>query len=170
MTSSPNRAFAAFTSKARLKPIRCGGEDPISERREQWTDGANAFAVAAKTVQDASAKEATHAELAAAAKQAATTAKLSLDDVNAAKKLAQDTAVSLQQANEKFANTQKTAGAIAAAAAEAQKKIAAAQAAAKPAIDASNAAKATVTEAVKAVETAKAKWERMKAVNSQAKK
>jgi arginine deiminase len=29
-----------------LKPIRCGGIDPISERREQWTDGANAFALA----------------------------------------------------------------------------------------------------------------------------
>ncbi len=29
-----------------LKPIRCGGTDPISERREQWTDGANAFALA----------------------------------------------------------------------------------------------------------------------------
>ncbi len=29
-----------------LAPVRCGGEDPISERREQWTDGANAFALA----------------------------------------------------------------------------------------------------------------------------
>ena len=34
------------SQKLDLKPIRCGGEDPISERREQWTDGANAFAVA----------------------------------------------------------------------------------------------------------------------------
>lgn len=29
-----------------LAPVRCGGTDPISERREQWTDGANAFALA----------------------------------------------------------------------------------------------------------------------------
>ena len=32
--------------KLDLKPIRCGGNDPIAERREQWTDGANAFALA----------------------------------------------------------------------------------------------------------------------------
>lgn len=29
-----------------LGPVRCGGDDPIAERREQWTDGANAFALA----------------------------------------------------------------------------------------------------------------------------
>jgi arginine deiminase len=29
-----------------LRPVRCGGTDPISEQREQWTDGANAFALA----------------------------------------------------------------------------------------------------------------------------
>ena len=29
-----------------LEPIPCGGSDPIDEQREQWTDGANAFAVA----------------------------------------------------------------------------------------------------------------------------
>jgi arginine deiminase len=29
-----------------LTPVRCGGDDPIAERREQWTDGANAFALA----------------------------------------------------------------------------------------------------------------------------
>ncbi|MGE5278135.1 MAG: arginine deiminase family protein [Acidobacteriota bacterium] len=34
------------TQKMDLKPIRCGGTDPIAERREQWTDGANAFAIA----------------------------------------------------------------------------------------------------------------------------
>ena len=28
-----------------LEPIPCGGSDPIDEQREQWTDGANAFAV-----------------------------------------------------------------------------------------------------------------------------
>ncbi len=30
----------------RLEPILCGGEDPITQAREQWSDGANAFAVA----------------------------------------------------------------------------------------------------------------------------
>ena len=29
-----------------LKPILCGGENPIDQQREQWTDGANAFALA----------------------------------------------------------------------------------------------------------------------------
>ena len=28
-----------------LKPILCGGDDPIDQQREQWTDGANAFAL-----------------------------------------------------------------------------------------------------------------------------
>lgn len=29
-----------------LEPIPCGGSDPIDQQREQWTDGANAFALA----------------------------------------------------------------------------------------------------------------------------
>lgn len=29
-----------------LEPIPCGGDDPINQRREQWTDGANAVALA----------------------------------------------------------------------------------------------------------------------------
>ena len=29
-----------------LEPIRCGGTDPVTEQREQWTDGSNALAVA----------------------------------------------------------------------------------------------------------------------------
>jgi arginine deiminase len=29
-----------------LQPIACGGSDPIAQQREQWTDGANAFALA----------------------------------------------------------------------------------------------------------------------------
>ena len=29
-----------------LDPIFCGGDDPIAQAREQWSDGANAFAVA----------------------------------------------------------------------------------------------------------------------------
>ncbi len=45
-TSEKDLLSALKGSKIDLKPIRCGGEDPIAERREQWTDGANAFAVA----------------------------------------------------------------------------------------------------------------------------
>jgi arginine deiminase len=29
-----------------LEPISCGGADPVAQQREQWTDGANAFALA----------------------------------------------------------------------------------------------------------------------------
>ena len=29
-----------------LEPIPCGGDDPIDQQREQWTDGANVFALA----------------------------------------------------------------------------------------------------------------------------
>jgi arginine deiminase len=29
-----------------LQPIACGGDDPVAQQREQWTDGANAFALA----------------------------------------------------------------------------------------------------------------------------
>ncbi len=29
-----------------LEMVPCGGEDPVTQQREQWTDGANAFAVA----------------------------------------------------------------------------------------------------------------------------
>jgi arginine deiminase len=31
---------------AGLEPIPCGGDDPIAQQREQWTDGANALALA----------------------------------------------------------------------------------------------------------------------------
>ena len=29
-----------------LEPVPCGGSDPVAQQREQWTDGANAFALA----------------------------------------------------------------------------------------------------------------------------
>ncbi|MCK6683810.1 MAG: arginine deiminase family protein [Thermoanaerobaculia bacterium] len=32
--------------KIDLEPLLCGGKDPIDQQREQWTDGANAFALA----------------------------------------------------------------------------------------------------------------------------
>jgi arginine deiminase len=47
-----------------LKPVRCGGSDPISERREQWTDGANAFALAPGVVLIYDRNERTAEELA----------------------------------------------------------------------------------------------------------
>ena len=33
-----------------LEPISCGGEDPVDQHREQWTDGANAMALAPGTI------------------------------------------------------------------------------------------------------------------------
>jgi arginine deiminase len=45
-TSEKDLLSALRSQKMDLRPIRCGGDDPIAERREQWTDGANAFAVA----------------------------------------------------------------------------------------------------------------------------
>jgi arginine deiminase len=45
-TSEKDLLSALRKQKIDLAPIRCGGEDPIAERREQWTDGANAFNLA----------------------------------------------------------------------------------------------------------------------------
>lgn len=45
-TSETDVLSALRTEGLDLAPVRCGGNDPISERREQWTDGANAFALA----------------------------------------------------------------------------------------------------------------------------
>jgi arginine deiminase len=45
-TTEKDLLSALKTQKLDLKPILCGGADPIAQRREQWTDGANAFAVA----------------------------------------------------------------------------------------------------------------------------
>jgi len=42
----PNLLDALRHEGLDLKPIRCGGGDPILQQREQWTDGANAFALA----------------------------------------------------------------------------------------------------------------------------
>jgi arginine deiminase len=42
----PNLLGALQSAGIDLKPIRCGGADPILQQREQWTDGANAFALA----------------------------------------------------------------------------------------------------------------------------
>ena len=49
-----------------LRPIFCGGRDPILQQREQWTDGANAFALAPGVIVLYSRNLATADELAAA--------------------------------------------------------------------------------------------------------
>jgi arginine deiminase len=45
-TSEKDLLSVLKTQGVDLAPVRCGGDDPIAERREQWTDGANAFALA----------------------------------------------------------------------------------------------------------------------------
>jgi arginine deiminase len=44
-TAEKDLLSALKGAKLDLKPILCGGTDPISQSREQWTDGANAFAM-----------------------------------------------------------------------------------------------------------------------------
>ena len=45
-TSEDDLLSALKANKIDVRPILCGGSDPIVQRREQWTDGANAFALA----------------------------------------------------------------------------------------------------------------------------
>jgi arginine deiminase len=45
-TTEKDLLAALKSQKLDLRPISCGGSDPIAQRREQWTDGANALAVA----------------------------------------------------------------------------------------------------------------------------
>jgi arginine deiminase len=45
-TTEDDLLSALKTQKIDLSPIPCGGTDPIDQQREQWTDGANAFALA----------------------------------------------------------------------------------------------------------------------------
>jgi arginine deiminase len=46
MHTSPSLLKALKRLGIDLKPIFCGGTDPILQQREQWTDGANAFCLA----------------------------------------------------------------------------------------------------------------------------
>ncbi|MFY9552363.1 MAG: arginine deiminase family protein [Thermoanaerobaculia bacterium] len=62
-TTEKDLLSALKTQRLDLKPIRCGGDDPIAERREQWTDGANAFALAPGVILLYDRNEATAAEL-----------------------------------------------------------------------------------------------------------
>jgi arginine deiminase len=63
---APNLLQALRAEGIDLKPIRCGGADPILQQREQWTDGANAFAMAPGVVLLYSRNLATTEELAGA--------------------------------------------------------------------------------------------------------
>jgi arginine deiminase len=45
-TASDDLLSALKARKLDLEPVPCGGADPIDQQREQWTDGANAFALA----------------------------------------------------------------------------------------------------------------------------
>jgi arginine deiminase len=65
-TTEKDLLSALKAQKLDLKAVRCGGQDPIAERREQWTDGANAFALAPGVVVIYDRNEATAAELARA--------------------------------------------------------------------------------------------------------
>ena len=62
-TTEKDLLSALKAAKLDVRPIRCGGEDPIAERREQWTDGANAFALAPGVVIMYDRNEATAAQL-----------------------------------------------------------------------------------------------------------
>jgi arginine deiminase len=44
-TTEKDLLSALRSAKIDLEPIPCGGADPIAQQREQWTDGANAFAL-----------------------------------------------------------------------------------------------------------------------------
>ena len=46
MSTQPGLLRALKALGIDLKPIFCGGRDPIMQQREQWTDGANAFCLA----------------------------------------------------------------------------------------------------------------------------
>jgi len=46
MSTGPSLLKALRKLGIDLKPIACGGADPIMQQREQWTDGANAFCLA----------------------------------------------------------------------------------------------------------------------------
>ncbi len=65
-TSQKDLLSAMKSQKLDLKPIRCGGEDPIAQRREQWTDGANAFALSPGVILTYERNEETSEELARA--------------------------------------------------------------------------------------------------------
>ena len=65
-TSETDLLSALKSEGLELSPVRCGGSDPISERREQWTDGANAFTLRPGLILGYERNEQTYNALAAA--------------------------------------------------------------------------------------------------------
>ncbi|HJV22710.1 MAG TPA: arginine deiminase family protein, partial [Holophagaceae bacterium] len=62
-TTQPNLLNALRPVGIDLKPVFCGGKDYIKQQREQWTDGANAFALAPGVITSYTRNEATAEEL-----------------------------------------------------------------------------------------------------------
>ncbi len=62
-TTQPNLLAALRGLGIDLAPIACGGRDYIKQQREQWTDGANAFALAPGVITSYSRNVATAEEL-----------------------------------------------------------------------------------------------------------
>jgi arginine deiminase len=65
-TVQPNLLRALGKEGIDLRPVLCGGSNPILQQREQWTDGANAFALAPGVIMLYSRNLATADELARA--------------------------------------------------------------------------------------------------------
>jgi arginine deiminase len=65
-TVQPNLLRALGQEGVDLRPVLCGGSNPILQQREQWTDGANAFALAPGVIMLYSRNLATADELARA--------------------------------------------------------------------------------------------------------
>jgi len=64
VTTQPSLLKTLRTVGIDLKPIACGGQDYIKQQREQWTDGANAFAMAPGVIFSYSRNTGTAEELA----------------------------------------------------------------------------------------------------------
>jgi arginine deiminase len=64
-TTAVDLLSALRARKLDLTPIPCGGTDPIDQQREQWTDGANAFALAPGIILGYERNERTAEQLAA---------------------------------------------------------------------------------------------------------
>lgn len=78
-TTQPNLLAALKGLGIDLEPIFCGGQDYIRQQREQWTDGANAFALAPGVITSYRRNLATADELAKAGYQVLTERQLLAD-------------------------------------------------------------------------------------------
>jgi arginine deiminase len=78
-TTQPNLLTALKGLGIDLAPVFCGGQDYIRQQREQWTDGANAFALAPGVITSYSRNVATAEELSKAGYQVLTERQLLAD-------------------------------------------------------------------------------------------